>query len=470
VTVFRQAVGTTEEALIGSAAYGGLRSDVGAEYGDQFKLSGFTTTATGLAPGQQYTIIVKAHAGAAVLLGSSYGGARPDVASGAFTHCGFTLSGVLPHLGGWQIVASARSTVTGAFSITRTATITAQANPQMAITAPAGGAIGGLGLTVSGWALDAAAATGTGVDAVDLYAQPHGGGPPSFLGTSYGLWNAATARYSGFSLSTSLPGIGVWDVQAAAHSTVTGAYQWQTVTVTAQADPRMTLDLPVHNSTTGQPFVIGGWAVDLGAASGTGVNTMHVYAYPATGAAAIFLGAAPYGGGRQDVATAFGEAFRNSGFTMSATGLSPGTYTIVAYAMSTVTGTFSQAQSATITIPTPNVILSIDAPGASATVGQPFGISGWAIDYAHPTSVGVDALHVYAYPATGAPIFLGIATTGGARADIGAAYGARFTHSGWGLTASGLPAGWYTLVVYPHSTVTNDFRFEAAATRAVYVQ
>jgi hypothetical protein len=125
---------------------------------------------------------------------------------------------------------------------------------------------------------------------------------------------------------------------------------------------------------------------------------------------------------------------------------------------------------ATITIPTPNVIVTIDTPGALQSVGQPFVLAGWAIDLAHPTESGVSMLHFYAYPADGSPpIYVGAATTGGSRPDVGAQYGSRFSPSGWGLMVSGLPVGGYTIVAYPWSTVTQGFRYEAAVTRSIYV-
>jgi hypothetical protein len=67
-------------------------------------------------------------------------------------------------------------------------------------------------------------------------------------------------------------------------------------------------------------------------------------------------------------------------------------------------------------------------------------------------------------------VFLGQADTGYARPDIGAYYGSRFTPSGWGLTASGLAPGWYTITAYPLSTVTQTFQFDKAISVVVYVQ
>ena len=40
------------------------------------------------------------------------------------------------------------------------------------------------------------------------------------------------------------------------------------------------------------------------------------------------------------------------------------------------------------------------------------------------------------------------------RPDVGAAYGSQFNNSGYSVEITGLPAGYYHLVVYAHSTVT----------------
>jgi hypothetical protein len=69
----------------------------------------------------------------------------------------------------------------------------------------------------------------------------------------------------------------------------------------------------------------------------------------------------------------------------------------------------------------------------------------------------VDAIHVWAYPSAGAPIFLGVGTLGGARPDVGGIFGARTTPSGFNLNVSGLRPGVYDVVVFAHSTVTGTF-------------
>ena len=83
--------------------------------------------------------------------------------------------------------------------------------------------------------------------------------------------------------------------------------------------------------------MIGGWAVDLDAAAGTGVTTLHAWAYPASGGAPIFLGATAYGGARPDVAAVHGDQFKESGFGLIVQGLPAGDYDLALFAWSTET-------------------------------------------------------------------------------------------------------------------------------------
>ena len=89
---------------------------------------------------------------------------------------------------------------------------------------------------------------------------------------------------------------------------------------------------------------------DLGAASGTGVDVVQVWAYPHSGAAPIFVGTAAYGGERPDVAAAYGSRFRYSGFTLTSAPLPRGSYTLVAYARSSTTRQFTNAVTVNVTI------------------------------------------------------------------------------------------------------------------------
>src|SRR4051794_11549707 len=64
--------------------------------------------------------------------------------------------------------------------------------------------------------------------------------------------------------------------------------------------------------------------------------------------------------------------------------------------------------------------LQVDAPAVNATVSSPFAVGGWALDLSATTGTGIDAVHVWAVPVSGPATFLGAATLGGARADVGA--------------------------------------------------
>jgi Tol biopolymer transport system component len=101
--------------------------------------------------------------------------------------------------------------------------------------------------------------------------------------------------------------------------------------------PQVVIDAPRAGAAVSQPFVVGGWALDLDAVAGTGVTTLHAWAYPAGGGVPIFIGATAYGGSRPDVAAIHGERFKDSGFNLIAQGLPAGDYNLAVFAWSTET-------------------------------------------------------------------------------------------------------------------------------------
>ena len=226
--------------------------------------------------------------------------------------------------------------------------------------------------------------------------------------------------------------------------------------------PWMSIDAPGNNATvpTNNVF-LGGWTVDQGAPSGTGVDVIHVWAFPTFGGSPTFLGQARHGVMRPDVGAFFGDSrFSQSGFDITASLPAPGVYDIVAYARSTVTGQFSIWKIVRVTGVTPTSIpvMWTDLPAQNGVVGTTFQVSGWAIDLGPSSGPGVDTIHVWAYPTSGAPpVFVGVAPYGTSRPDLAAAFGnARFTNSGFNLLGS-LPVGDYTLVAFAHSSVANAF-------------
>jgi hypothetical protein len=324
--------------------------------------------------------------------------------------------------------------------------------------------------TLGGWAVDTGTSTGTGVSHVEILAYPNpGSGEPAIsLGhATYGIARTDVAQLYGAQFTNSgyqkeIRGLapGWYKFVAQARSTVTGTVnQSREVTpVMALAQPRMWVDTPVSGSGVNQYFPIGGWAIDQAAGSGTGVSAIHIWAYPnpGSGQPPIWVGAPTYGGARGDVAALYGSQFLNSGFGMTAN-LPPGTYLLAVHALSTITNTFNQVQSITVTVASSNPVIAIDAPSPSSTVGQPFHVGGWAVDLGSPSGPGIDVVHIYAIAngGTGAWTFLGPAIYGGPRPDVAAYFGdSKFTNSAYGLNASGLAPGYYQINVYAHSTVS----------------
>jgi YD repeat-containing protein len=337
--------------------------------------------------------------------------------------------------------------------------------PVMAIEQPIVGATVKTPFALIGWAIDSSAPTGTGVDLIHVYATP-AGGSPSFLGAAtYGQGRPDVAALygarftnAGFTFSTVLTP-GAYVLTAYARSSATGVFNATTVNVTVAASAANgVLAAPSAGATIAQPFVVSGWALDQGTGAGTGVDRVQVWAYPnpGSGTAAVLVGDATYGLSRPDVAAFTGPSFTDVGFEREVRGLTPGVYQLVASARSTVTGQeFWLPWPVTVTVQA-NPQMWVDAPTPNSVVNQSFAVVGWAIDLATATGTGVSVLHVWAYPASGSPIFLGVPSYGHARVDVGAAFGAPFTNSAFSLTAS-LAPGTYQIVAYAWSTVVNNW-------------
>jgi hypothetical protein len=302
---------------------------------------------------------------AAIFLGAAtYGSARPDVSAvhddSQFTNSGFSRIVDGLQAGTYKIVAFGRSTVTGTFSVAKSATVVVR-GPLMAMSVDSGGA-NARPLFLSGWAIDQAAPAGTGVDAVHVYAYPNPGSgqSPIFLGVAgYGLprpdvapkVGGAQFTNCGFLLSVSSLSQGAYRIVAFAHSSVRN--DWtnnRTFDVTIGAGSQVAVDTPDNNSVLASGFVVSGWAFDLTAPSGTGIDAVHVWAFPASGASPVFLGAAGLGGVRSDVASIFGGRTMSSGFAVTSAPLPRGLYTVIAYAHSTATGAFNNAGARLVTV------------------------------------------------------------------------------------------------------------------------
>jgi N-acetylneuraminic acid mutarotase len=365
----------------------------------------------------------------------------------------------------------------GSLTCSSCATLTAF-NPvpsEMALEAPGNNAQVPSPFQVSGWAINRGAQAGTGIDTVHVYAA--GGGSVIFLGVAtYGGARADIAALygpqftnSGFTLTASLAP-GTYNIVAFGHNTLQDTFdvaKSATISIRpAVSIPQLYVDAPAPSAVVTSAFEVTGWAADLGAGVGTGVDALQFYVQPAgTPAPGVFVGTGSYGAPRPDVAAIMGNRFLNSGYHFTITGLGPGSYTLAVFARSTVTGTFSMFRTVPFSV-NANQLMSIDVPSPESTVTDPaFLVAGWAIDRSAASGAGVDEVHVYAFPNPGsgeAAVFLGLATVGIARSDVGAAYGARFTDSGYGLivntAAAGLAHGVvYNIAAVAHSTASNTF-------------
>ncbi len=346
------------------------------------------------------------------------------------------------------------------------AAIPTQRFADIAVDQPAAGAIVQEPFSVSGWAVDVMGLLpGPGVSTVHVWAFPANGGAPTFVGADYGRARADVSALFGPSFANSGYGVtvrglppGEYQLIAFAFSVRTGQFSIaRTVPVTIRASPWLVVDTPQDGSSVSTPFTIAGWALDAAAATGTGVDAVHVWAYPTAGGAPVFAGAGALGDARPDVGAFFGAQFANAGFHLEVSTLAPGTYTLVVYGHSTVTGAFSVEQHVRVTVPARQPLMWIDAPAASATVGSTFSVSGWAVEFNTAAGTGVDIVHIWATSPSGVATFLGAATYGVSRPDVGAWLGPQYSASGFSLDAS-LSPGTYTLSVYARSTETGTFR------------
>jgi DNA-binding beta-propeller fold protein YncE len=295
--------------FLGVAQYGGERADVATVFGDKYRRSSFSLDARGL-PSGVYTIAAYAHSGR-----------------------------------------------TGVFNNVATVTVTIDATPRVALDLPGDGTVVTLPFAVGGWAFDPGSVSGSGIDAIHVWAFPASGGEPVFSGVATqggarpdvaAIFGPAAAA-SGFNLLVTRLPPGTYLLAAYARSTSTGTFTPSaTRAIEVRKARQIRIDSAARGSGTGS-FQVSGWAIDVDAPAGTGVDGVHVWAFPASGGSPLFIGAASLGGTRSDVAAVFGPQFAASGYTATGT-LGVGTFTIVAYKHSSVTGTFDEIDAVTCTV------------------------------------------------------------------------------------------------------------------------
>jgi glucose/arabinose dehydrogenase len=295
---------------------------------------------------------------------------RPDIAGlfgSQFLASGFRIfSTQWVSSGPATVVAYARSSVTGLFEAvaSQAVTIPPRRNrvgwidvyPSGAVIQP---------ITIAGWAIDHGVATappsfGTGVGPVfvDLFSAT--GAFVQSVQATYGFARPDVAGIFGARFVNSGFSARVMDLRPGSYFAhirywMIAASDWDVTmgsSFTVNPGPMLTIDAPAAGSTGSTSFLVGGWAIDLRSSTGTGVDAIHVWAYPTSGAAPIFVGAPAYGSARPDVAAAFGSSrFTNVGYNQIVGPVAPGTYDVVVWARSTVTGTFAINRVVRVTVP-----------------------------------------------------------------------------------------------------------------------
>jgi glucose/arabinose dehydrogenase len=209
---------------------------------------------------------------------------------------------------------------------------------------------------VAGWALDATAAD-PGISTLHVWAFP-ATGAPRFLGVAgYGINRPDVAAYFGPQFQSAGFGItvkglppGSWTVNVYGWVNALGGFGVVgSVPVTIDPAGMVVIDVPVNGSEVSSPFILGGWAIDPAAPTGTGIATIHVWAFPQGGGGPVFLGVPNYGD-RPDVTALFGAQFYGAGYGLAIGSLPAGTWDVLVFAMSSVSWAFDTVNSVRITV------------------------------------------------------------------------------------------------------------------------
>ena len=299
--------------------------------------------------------------GQPVFLGAATGfHPRPDV--GALYGSRFTPSGFHIVSNQWLapgptlVAVYGRSTVSGAFELVATSYFESLDTGQFVHSLdqhPAGPV--SQPIIFSGWAIDfstttAPAGQGTGIAAVYIDIFSSAGALVRTIPAAYGLPRSDVAAIFGSRFQPSGFSATIHDLWPDTFSyrvryVRTSGDAWTdmgTSTFTIAPGPMVAIGTPTWASGVSSSFLIGGWAIDLRSSSSTGVDTIHVYAYPnpGSGTPPMFLGVADYGNYRPDVGGAFGPQFTYSGFNLMAGPLAPNTYDVVVFARTVASGAF----------------------------------------------------------------------------------------------------------------------------------
>jgi hypothetical protein len=182
---------------------------------------------------------------------------------------------------------------------------------------------------------------------------------PPLGGATYAGYQRAGGTWRPLPLGSSLAGqvfswtpaagfLGSYDLAFVATAS-DGTQQLVRVRVVVGPSVRLWIEAPSAGANVAQPFELTGWAVDLAAQDGAGIDTVQVQAAPAAGGQ-IALGTAVTGEASPVVATIYGAQFMNSGFRLTVTGLAPGTYDLIVSAYTTSSGPLRGTKTIQVTV------------------------------------------------------------------------------------------------------------------------
>lgn len=228
----------------------------------------------------------------------------------------------------------------------------------------------------------------------------------------------------------------MWSMPRVRTALLAVALPFLAATAWAQPGPDpvlLVVDAPVAGATVRVPFLLSGWALDQTALTDSGIDVIHLWAYPVPGGASVFLGTASLGGSRPDVAAAYGAQYRLSGFSASITAdLPPGDYNIAVFPHRTSTQHFVAATIVPITV------RGVTLSDLACTTGQVPSWDGTAWGCIDPTGATGPAGPAGATGATGATGPAGPAGVTGAAGPAGAtgATGAAGANGATGATGA----------------------------------
>jgi hypothetical protein len=216
----------------------------------------------------------------------------------------------------------------------------------------------------------------------------------------------------------------------------------------ATSDMRGLIESPTEWADTSTDVRVTGWAADLAAGSGTGVDTVQVYLDGS------LKGNAAYGDPRPDVGAAAESRCGPCGYSylLPIKGVAVGDHIIEVRVHSSASGMNTSYLRGLSIVSVPTYPAgNLDAPAAGASASGTVRVAGWAADQAAKSGTGVDGVTVYVDG-----VLAGNATYGVSRPDIGGAYGTQFTASGYYLDIDlkTMAPGVHAIEVRAHSAVS----------------